>query len=98
MTDNFEKKVAVDGPVVNAGELGSSTYFIGLCLLLGAYLMEGLVDQFFVFRMVFLVYFLGYRLPFVVEPRVIRLFALGRREPAICCGTTCHTSVCVGPP
>ena len=27
MTDNFEKKVAVDGPVVNAGELGSSTFF-----------------------------------------------------------------------
>ena len=26
MTDNFEKKVAVDGPVVNAGELGSSTF------------------------------------------------------------------------
>ena len=25
MTDNFAKKVAVDGPVVNAGELGSST-------------------------------------------------------------------------
>ena len=25
MTDNFENKVAVDGPVVNAGELGSST-------------------------------------------------------------------------
>ena len=25
LTDNFEKKVAVDGPVVNAGELGSST-------------------------------------------------------------------------
>ena len=27
MTDNFEKKVAVDGPVVNAGELGSSSRF-----------------------------------------------------------------------
>ena len=26
MTDNFAKKVAVDGPVVNAGELGSSTF------------------------------------------------------------------------
>ena len=29
MTDNFEKKVAVDGPVVNAGELGSSTFSPG---------------------------------------------------------------------
>ena len=27
MTDNFENKVAVDGPVVNEGELGSSTFF-----------------------------------------------------------------------
>ena len=26
MTNNFEKKVAVDGPVVNEGELGSSTF------------------------------------------------------------------------
>ena len=26
MTDNFENKVAVDGPVVNEGELGSSTF------------------------------------------------------------------------
>ena len=26
MTDNFEKKVAVDGPVVNEGELGLSMY------------------------------------------------------------------------
>ena len=29
MTDNFEKKVAVDGPVVNAGELGSFTFSPG---------------------------------------------------------------------
>ena len=29
MTDNFEKKVAVDGPVVNEGELGSSTFSPG---------------------------------------------------------------------
>ena len=29
MTDNFDKKVAVDGPVVNAGELGSSTFSPG---------------------------------------------------------------------
>ncbi len=28
-TDNFEKKVAVDGPVVNEGELGSSTFSPG---------------------------------------------------------------------
>ena len=33
MTDNFEKKVAVDGPVVNAGELGSSTFSPGQALL-----------------------------------------------------------------
>ena len=26
MTDNFENKVAVDGPVVNEGELGSSRF------------------------------------------------------------------------
>ncbi len=29
MTDNFEKKVAVDGPVVKQGELGSSTFSPG---------------------------------------------------------------------
>ena len=29
MTDNFENKVAVDGPVVNEGELGSSTFTTG---------------------------------------------------------------------
>ena len=29
MTDNFENKVAVDGPVVNEGELGSSTFTPG---------------------------------------------------------------------
>ena len=29
MTDNFEKKVAVDGAVVNEGELGSSTFSPG---------------------------------------------------------------------
>ena len=29
MTDNFEEKVAVDGPVVNAGELGLSTFSPG---------------------------------------------------------------------
>ncbi len=29
MTANFEKKVAVDGPVVNEGELGSSTFSPG---------------------------------------------------------------------
>ena len=29
MTDNFENKVAVDGPVVNEGELGSSTFSPG---------------------------------------------------------------------
>ncbi len=29
MTDNFEKKVAVDGSVVNEGELGSSTFSPG---------------------------------------------------------------------
>ena len=29
MTDNFENKVAVDGPVVNEGELGSSTFSLG---------------------------------------------------------------------
>ena len=35
MTDNFEKKVAVDGPVVNAGELGSSTFSPGHALPAG---------------------------------------------------------------
>ena len=35
MTDNFEKKVAVDGPVVNAGELGSSTFSPGQTLPAG---------------------------------------------------------------
>ena len=35
MTDNFEKKVAVDGPVVNAGELGSSTFSPGQALPAG---------------------------------------------------------------
>ena len=35
MTDNFEKKVAVDGPVVNAGELGSSTVSPGQALPAG---------------------------------------------------------------
>ena len=34
MTDNFEKKVAVDGPVVNAGEL-SSTFSPGQALPAG---------------------------------------------------------------
>ncbi len=29
MTDNFAKKAAVDGPVVNEGELGSSTFSPG---------------------------------------------------------------------
>ncbi len=29
MTDHFEKKVAVDGPVINEGELGSSTFSPG---------------------------------------------------------------------
>ena len=29
MTDNFENKVAVDGPLVNEGELGSSTFSPG---------------------------------------------------------------------
>ena len=29
MTDNFENKVTVDGPVVNEGELGSSTFSPG---------------------------------------------------------------------
>ncbi len=29
MTDKFEKKVAVDGPVVNEGELGLSTFSPG---------------------------------------------------------------------
>ena len=29
MTDNFENKVAVDGPVLNEGELGSSTFTPG---------------------------------------------------------------------
>ena len=29
ITDNFENKVAVDGPVVNEGELGSSTFSPG---------------------------------------------------------------------
>ena len=32
MTDDFEKEVAVDGPVVNAGELGSSTFSPGQAL------------------------------------------------------------------
>ena len=35
MTDNFEKKVAVDGPVVNAGKLGSSTFSPGQALPAG---------------------------------------------------------------
>ena len=35
MTDDFEKKVAVDGPVVNAGELGSSTFSPGQALPAG---------------------------------------------------------------
>ena len=35
MTDNFENKVAVDGPVVNAGELGSSTFSPGQALPAG---------------------------------------------------------------
>ena len=35
MTDNFEKNVAVDGPVVNAGELGSSTFSPGQALSAG---------------------------------------------------------------
>ena len=35
MTDNFEKKVAVDGPVVNAGEFGSSTFSPGQALPAG---------------------------------------------------------------
>ena len=35
MTDNFEKNVAVDGPVVNAGELGSSTFSPGQALPAG---------------------------------------------------------------
>ena len=35
MTDNFEKKVAVAGPVVNAGELGSSTFSPGQALPAG---------------------------------------------------------------
>ena len=35
MTDNFEKKVSVDGPVVNAGELGSSTFSPGQALPAG---------------------------------------------------------------
>ena len=35
MTDNFAKKVAVDGPVVNAGELGSSTFSPGQALPAG---------------------------------------------------------------
>ena len=34
-SDNFEKKVAVDGPVVNAGELGSSTFSPGQALPAG---------------------------------------------------------------
>ena len=33
--DNFEKKVAVDGPVINAGELGSSTFSPGQALPAG---------------------------------------------------------------
>ena len=32
MTDNFEKKVAVDGSVVNEGEFGSSTFSPGQAL------------------------------------------------------------------
>ena len=36
MTDNFEKNVAVDGPVVNAGELGSSTFSPGQALPSGS--------------------------------------------------------------
>ena len=32
MTDNFEKKVAVDGSVVNEGEFGSSTFSPGEAL------------------------------------------------------------------
>ena len=35
MTDNFEKKVAVDGSVVNEGEFGSSTFFPGRALPAG---------------------------------------------------------------
>ena len=35
MTDNFENKVAVDGPVVNEGELGSSTFSPGQALPAG---------------------------------------------------------------
>ena len=35
MTDNFEKKVAVDGSVVDAGELGSSTFSPGQALPAG---------------------------------------------------------------
>ncbi len=35
MTDNFEKKVAVDGPVANEGELGSSTFSPGQVLPAG---------------------------------------------------------------
>ena len=35
MTENFEKKVAVDGPVVNASELGSSTFSPGQALPAG---------------------------------------------------------------
>ena len=36
MTDNFEKKVGVDGPVVNEGELGSSTFSPGQGTPVGA--------------------------------------------------------------
>ena len=35
MTDNFEKKVAVDGSVVNEGEFGSSTFSPGQALPAG---------------------------------------------------------------
>ena len=35
MTDDFDKPVAVDGPVVNAGELGSSTFSPGQAMTAG---------------------------------------------------------------
>ncbi len=35
MTDDFEKNVAVDGPVVNEGERGSSTFSPGQGMLVG---------------------------------------------------------------
>ena len=35
MTDNFDRKLQVDGPVVNAGELGSSTFSPGQALPAG---------------------------------------------------------------